>query len=85
MTHNARRVNPQDPVASASEGGVSATVKKASTKLLDAVGGLLGMAGSGGGKTKTKAKKSSKSSKKGSRASGGGGFTEAFEAKHGKR
>eukprot|EP00752_Nemacystus_decipiens_P010534 g9380.t1 len=75
------------PAASASEGGLAATVKKASTKLLESVGGLLGVSGSAGdgGGGKSKAKKSSKSSKRGGKASGGGGFTDSFEAKHGKR
>eukprot|EP00903_Cladosiphon_okamuranus_P020027 g18395.t1 len=73
------------PAASESEGGLSATVKKASNKLLGAVGGVLGVTSSGGGGGgKSKAKKSSKSSKRGSKTPGGGGFTEAFEAKHGE-
>lgn len=85
-TRYARRIHSQAPAASASEGGLSATVKKASNKLLGTVGGLLGVTGNaGGGDGKTKAKKSSKSSKMGSKTPGGGGFTEAFEAKHGKR
>lgn len=81
-------MDPQAPAASASEGSLSATAKRAGNKIFGAVGGLLGVSGSaGGGKAnpKTKAKKASKSSRKGSKTSGGGGFTEAFEAKHGKR
>ncbi|CAB1102447.1 unnamed protein product [Ectocarpus sp. CCAP 1310/34] len=72
---------PRSPL---SEGGLAATVKETISKLTGVVRSLLGGKGSksggaaGGG---TKAKKSSKRKPN----SSSGGFTEAFEAKYGKR
>ncbi|CAN0487437.1 unnamed protein product, partial [Ectocarpus sp. 12 AP-2014] len=74
----------EPPSSSVSESSLAATVKEIISKLTGVVESLLGGEGSksggaaGGG---TKAKKSSKRKSNSSR----GGFTEAFEAKYGKR
>lgn len=76
----------QSPSSSVSEGGLAATVNETISKLKGVVGSLLGGKESksggaaGGGGTKAK-----KSSKRKSNSSNSGGFTEAFEAKYGKR
>lgn len=90
VTPYAHRASPQASEAPASEDGLAATVKEAISRLMDVVVRLLGVTGGGGGGGEPKGKKKSsksksKSSKRGSKASGGGGFTEAFEAKYGER
>lgn len=65
------------------EGGLTSVVKELLSKLLDVVGSLLGMEGGGGSrKAKTAKARSSKSKKT---KTGGGSFTEAFEAMYGQR
>ncbi|CAM9477769.1 unnamed protein product [Ectocarpus sp. 4 AP-2014] len=79
-----REDTTEPPSSPVSEGGLAATVKETISKLTNVVGSFLGgkrnkSGGAAGGSTKAK-----KSSKRKSNSSSGG-FTEAFEAKYGKR